>query len=43
LKKRLQAEWLSNFVAERAKTNPTERLILCGDFNAFQFNDGYNT
>ncbi len=42
LKKRLQAEWLANFVAERAKTNPTERLILSGDFNAFQFNDGYN-
>jgi uncharacterized protein len=42
LKKRLQAEWLANFVAERAKTNPTERLIMCGDFNAFQFNDGYN-
>ncbi len=42
LKKRLQAEWLATFVAERAKTNPTERLILGGDFNAFQFNDGYN-
>jgi uncharacterized protein len=42
LKKRLQAEWLANFVAERAKTIQTERLILCGDFNAFQFNDGYN-
>jgi uncharacterized protein len=42
LKKRLQAEWLANFVAERAKTNATERLILSGDFNAYQFNDGYN-
>ncbi len=41
-KKRQQAEWLANFVAERAKTNPTERMILCGDFNAFQFPDGYN-
>ena len=41
-KRRLEAEWLANFVQERAKTNPTERLIICGDFNAFQFNDGYN-
>ena len=41
-KRRLEAEWLANFVQERTKTEPTERLILCGDFNAFQFNDGYN-
>lgn len=41
-KRRLEAEWLANFVAEREKENPTERLILCGDFNAFQFNDSYN-
>ncbi len=41
-KRRLQAEWLANFVQERQKADSTERLILCGDFNAFQFNDGYN-
>jgi uncharacterized protein len=41
-KRRLQAEWLANFVAERQKTNPAERMLLVGDFNAFQFNDGYN-
>ncbi len=41
-KRRLEAEWLANFVIERQKADPTERLILCGDFNAFQFNDGYN-
>lgn len=41
-KRRLEAEWLANFIQERAKTNPTERLMVCGDFNAFQFNDGYN-
>ena len=41
-KRRLQAEWLAEFIAERAKTNPDERIIVCGDFNAFQFNDGYN-
>lgn len=41
-KRRQQSEWLANFIAERAKTNPAERMIVCGDFNAFQFNDGYN-
>ncbi len=40
LKKRLQAEFLAKFVAERLKNNPNERLALVGDFNAFQFNDG---
>ncbi len=41
-KRRLEAEWLANFVQERAKTNPTERMLLVGDFNSFQFHDGYN-
>lgn len=41
-KRRLEAEWLANFVQERQKSDAAERLILCGDFNAFQFNDGYN-
>lgn len=41
-KRRLEAEWLANFIQERAKADPTERLLVCGDFNAFQFNDGYN-
>ncbi len=41
-KRRLEAEWLANFVQERQKADPSERMILCGDFNAFQFNDGYN-
>lgn len=41
-KRRLEAEWLANFVQERQKADPAERLLLCGDFNAFQFNDGYN-
>ncbi len=40
LKKKLQAEFLAKFVAERLKTNPNERIALVGDFNAFQFNDG---
>ena len=41
-KRRLEAEWLANFVQERQKADPNERLMLAGDFNAFQFNDGYN-
>jgi predicted extracellular nuclease len=41
-KRRLEAEWLANFVQERQKADPAERIILCGDFNSFQFNDGYN-
>lgn len=41
-KRRLEAEWLANFVAEREKADANERILLCGDFNAFQFNDGYN-
>jgi predicted extracellular nuclease len=40
MKKKLQAEFLARFVAERLKANPNERLALVGDFNAFQFNDG---
>ena len=41
-KRRLEAEWLANFVQERQKVDPTERIVICGDLNAFQFNDGYN-
>ena len=41
-KRRLEAEWLAKFVDDRQKADPAEKLILCGDFNAFQFNDGYN-
>jgi predicted extracellular nuclease len=41
-KRRLQAEWLANFVADRQKADQAENIILCGDFNAFQFHDGYN-
>jgi predicted extracellular nuclease len=41
-KRRLEAEWLAKFVEDRQKADPAEKLIVCGDFNAFQFNDGYN-
>jgi predicted extracellular nuclease len=40
LKKRLQSEYLAKLVAERLKANPNERILLVGDFNAYQFNDG---
>jgi uncharacterized protein len=40
MKKRLQAEFLAKFVQERQAKNPNERIILVGDFNAYQFNDG---
>lgn len=41
-KRRIEAEWLAKFVLDRQTADPTERIILVGDFNAFQFNDGYN-
>ena len=40
LKKKLQAEFLARWVDERQKASPDERIMLLGDFNAFQFNDG---
>lgn len=40
LKRRLQAEFLAKFVQERQKADANERIILLGDFNAYQFNDG---
>ena len=40
LKKRLQAEFLAKFVQERQTANAKERIMVIGDFNAFQFNDG---
>ena len=42
IKRAEEANWLASFVAERAKTNPDERVAVCGDFNAFVVNDGYN-
>ncbi len=40
LKRQLQAEFLARVVNERQKLNTNERIVLLGDFNAFQFNDG---
>ena len=40
MKKKLQSEFLARWVDERQKANPEERIMLLGDLNAFQFNDG---
>lgn len=40
-KREAQAEYLANLVQGFQAANPTERIVLVGDFNAFQFNDGY--
>ena len=40
LKRRLQAEFLAKIVQERQTADPSERIVLLGDFNAYQFNDG---
>lgn len=40
MKKKLQAEFLAKWVNERMKTKPDERILLVGDFNAYQFSDG---
>ena len=40
-KRRAQAEHVAALVQERQALTPPEHLILIGDFNAFEFNDGY--
>lgn len=40
LKKKLQAEFLAKLVQARQIADPKERIILLGDFNSYQFNDG---
>jgi predicted extracellular nuclease len=40
-KRRAQAESLANLVQARQLATPLERIVLVGDFNAFEFNDGY--
>jgi hypothetical protein len=39
-KRRAQAEYLANLVQARQAANPNERMLVVGDFNAFEFNDG---
>ncbi len=40
-KRQKQAEDLANLVQARQIADPSERIILVGDFNAFEFNDGF--
>jgi hypothetical protein len=39
-KRQEQAESLANLVQTRQTADPNERIILVGDFNAYEFNDG---
>ena len=39
-KRQKQAESLANLVQSRQTADPTENIVLVGDFNAFEFNDG---
>jgi predicted extracellular nuclease len=40
-KRRAQAEYLANLIQARQTLDPNEKIISVGDYNAFQFNDGY--
>jgi hypothetical protein len=40
-KRRAQGEFLANLIEQRQTANPDERLLAVGDFNSFQFSDGY--
>lgn len=40
-KRRAQAEFLANLIQQTQAADPNERIVVLGDFNAYQFNDGY--
>lgn len=40
-KRQKQAESLANLVQARQAANAAERILLVGDFNAYEFSDGY--
>lgn len=40
-RRQLQAEFVANVIRQRQIANPNERMVVIGDFNGFQFNDGY--
>ena len=40
-KRAQQAAFLAALVDSRQQANPAEKIVLVGDFNAFEFNDGY--
>ncbi|MFN7932340.1 MAG: hypothetical protein U0R19_03385 [Bryobacteraceae bacterium] len=40
-KRRLAAESIANYLQTQQLANPNERFIVVGDYNAYEFNDGY--
>ncbi len=40
-KRRSQAEFLAGLIQQRMRDHPGEPLLAIGDFNAFEFSDGY--
>ena len=40
-KRQLQADFVADYIQGRINANPNEHIILVGDYNAFEFNDGY--
>jgi uncharacterized protein len=40
-KRRAQAEFLANLIQARQMADSDERVVSIGDYNSFQFNDGY--
>jgi uncharacterized protein len=40
-KRLAQAEYLARLIQDRQGANLAERIVAVGDFNAFEFNDGY--
>jgi predicted extracellular nuclease len=40
-KRRAEAEYLANYVQGRQTANPGENIVMLGDWNAFEFSDGY--
>jgi predicted extracellular nuclease len=40
-KRQAQAVWLANLLQARQAAAPDEKVLVMGDFNAFEFNDGY--
>ena len=41
VKRGAQAAYLASLVESLQQADPAEHLVLVGDFNAFEFNDGY--
>jgi hypothetical protein len=40
-KRQQQAEYLADLIQSRQAADPNEKIVVLGDLNAYQFNDGY--